>query len=90
MTEAEEAAYIQGEKAMARRLLGLALRELHAEDLTLERLIAERADAIATLRRICRHHGDNDWTDNLHLSDIIDKHLGRYLEDRETVGGVRK
>lgn len=80
MDEKEEAAYIQGEKSIARRLLGMALRELHGEDLTLERLIAERADAIATLRRICEHHGDNEWSDDLRLSDIIDKHLGKHLE----------
>lgn len=79
MNDAEEAAFIRGEKAMARRLLSMALRELHGEELTPERLIAERADAIATLRRICDEHGDNDWEDNLHLSDILDKHLHRHL-----------
>ena len=79
MDEKEEAAYIEGRKSAYRSQLGTILRELHGEDLTLERMIAERADAIATLRRICRDHGDNDWPDDLHLSDIIDKHLHRHL-----------
>lgn len=41
--------------------------------------ILEREAAISTLRSLCDDFGDNDWPDNLHLSDIIDKHLGRYL-----------
>lgn len=65
---------------MARRLLGMALRELHSEDITREQMIAERADAISTLRRVCGTYGDNDWPDDLHLSDIIDKHLADHLD----------
>ena len=42
-------------------------------------LVAERADAIAMLRMVCEDHGDNDWPDDLHLGDIIDKHLLRYF-----------
>lgn len=80
MNEKEEAAYLRGRKAVRREQLGEILHELHAdEDMTRERLIAERADAIATLRRICDEHGDNNWHDTLHLSDIIDKHLARYI-----------
>lgn len=82
MNEKEEAAYLRGRKAVRREQLGEILRELHAdEDVTRERLIAERADAIATLRRVCDTHGDNDWHDTLRLSDIIDKHLARYIRD---------
>lgn len=47
----------------------------------------ERQRAIVTLRRICGNHGDNDWPDNLHLADVLEKHLEkhleRHLEDRE-------
>ena len=74
MNESEEKAYLEGRKSVLRALLGQALRELDG-DLTRERMFAERADAIATLRRLCRYHGDNEWADNLHLSDIIEKHL---------------
>lgn len=44
------------------------------------RLQIERDDAIKTLRQLCAEFGDNDWDDSLHLSDIINKHLGRHLE----------
>ena len=43
-------------------------------------LQAELHDARVALRRLCADHGDNDWPDNLHLADALDKHLGKYLE----------
>lgn len=42
--------------------------------------VAERQEAIAKLREVCAEHGDNDWPDDLHLADIIEKHLFRHLE----------
>lgn len=42
--------------------------------------VIEREMAISTLRRVCDEHGDNDWDENLNLSDIIEKHLWRNLE----------
>lgn len=50
-------------------------------DTTDKRWITEREQAIAALRSICEGHGDNDWDEKLHLADIIDKHLGRHLEE---------
>jgi hypothetical protein len=41
----------------------------------------ERKQAIAVLRELCGKFGDNDWPDDLYLSDIIEKHLGDYLEE---------
>jgi len=40
-----------------------------------EHLEQERAEAIQVLRRVCERLGDNDWPDNLHLVDILSKHL---------------
>lgn len=45
------------------------------------RLAAERTEAIRVLREACEEWGDNDWTDELHLGDVIEKHLVRPLED---------
>ncbi len=45
--------------------------------------IAEREEAISQLRTLCEHYGDNDWTEDLNLSDIIEKHLARHLWSRE-------
>lgn len=41
--------------------------------------IAEREEAIAKLREICEEFGDNEWESDLHLADIIEKHLYRHL-----------
>lgn len=43
------------------------------------RLQRERDEAVKVLRDLCEHHGDNDWPDDLHLADAIDKHLGKHL-----------
>lgn len=74
-----EQAYSNGSHAVWRRLLQECLANLGGTDLSRERLILERTEAIAALRIVCGDHGDNDWEDNLHLSDIIEKHLGRHL-----------
>lgn len=51
----------------------------------LHALQIERRFAIAELRSICKAIGDNDWPDELDLSDIIEKHLGDYILER---GGI--
>jgi hypothetical protein len=80
MDEQGEMDYRRGQRSAWRRVLSTALGELgydstDPEELRLQRLIAEREDAIAALRRLCEDYGDNDWDDHLHLADIIDKHL---------------
>ena len=78
--------YINGSRTAYRRMMQLCLREiidskdnLSAEEKVVQ-LAGERDEALAVLRRICEEHGDNDWDNNLHLADIIDKHLGRHLD----------
>ena len=39
----------------------------------------ERVSVVAILREVCRDYGDNDWADDLHLYDVIEKHLARHL-----------
>jgi hypothetical protein len=39
----------------------------------------ERKEVIKYLRGVCKNWGDNDWGDDLHLVDILDKHLFYYL-----------
>lgn len=79
MSEAEERAYERGMRSVYREQLQNALRGLDQKDRDKSAWILEREAAIATLRQLCETHGDNDWPNDLHLSDIIDKHLGRYL-----------
>lgn len=80
MDEREEAAYVLGQKSIYREMLGTALRHLNSDEFSREELIKERTDTIAVLRSLCEDHGDNEWNDELYLSDIISKHLGDYLD----------
>jgi len=77
----DEISYRQGERAAWRRILGTAVRELGPEG-DAERWRLERADVVAQLRSLCEEFGDNQWEDDLHLGDVIDKHLGRHLRMR--------
>jgi len=58
------------------------MAELGMEGRTLESLVAEREAAVAALRSVCGDFGDNDWSSEVHLADVIEKHLGRHLEQR--------
>lgn len=50
-------------------------------ELRVTQLEIERDEAISVMREICHNHGDNDWKDNLHLADILNKHLRNQLEE---------
>ena len=83
MNEKEEQIYIEGEAQAFKKMISHfqnELRGLGVELKTKDQFDQERIDTIATLRQVCREHGDNDWPDDLHLSDIINKHLIRYFE----------
>lgn len=78
----EKKAYFEGRRSAFRQMLQPCIAELEpGPEREAAIIIGERVDAIAVLRRLCAKYGDNDWTDNLHLGDIIEKHLGKYLED---------
>ena len=72
----------EGAKAAWRTMLNMCLRELGSNDPDADRArwMSERAETVAMLRRVCGEHGDNDWPDDLHLADVIDKHLAVYFE----------
>jgi len=74
--------YIEGSRGVWINLLRQCVKELGVEDIEAEKAqwLIERQETLAMLRQVCEEHGDNDWSDNLHLSDVIDKHLWKYLE----------
>lgn len=45
------------------------------------RWVQERTDIITVLRDLCKEHGDNNWPDDMHLGDVISKHLVPYLSE---------
>jgi len=84
MSEKEEQIYERGSR-MAWTLqeclshLGYKGTEAETSD-----WIGERELVISSLRSICEEFGDNNWDSNLHLQDIIEKHLADYLYEEKT------
>lgn len=87
----EDRAYARGCASVYREILMAAVRGLGRPsvrpDATPDQLRArigvlenERSRAVEELRRLCAEFGDNDWPDDLHLPDVIEEHLGRYLD----------
>ena len=75
--------YTRGTRHVWLSLLRQCLRELGYDKAPVPgALIVEREEAIQALRDVCEDHGDNDWTEDLHLADVIHKHLGRHLDDK--------
>ena len=81
----DETSYIQGSNQALMGMLSFVLRELDFDETDMERKyyswIEERQAAVNQLRVLCDEYGDNDWPDDLHLGDVIEKHLGRPLNE---------
>ncbi len=88
MSPKEEAAFERGERAAWASVLIEACKALgyKTDEGALAAALAERERAVVALRKVCAIHGDNDWPGNLHLADVIEKHLGRHLDDGEDGG----
>lgn len=90
MNEAESKSYMRGQRKAYLELLGVALRglgldaapnNLAAAQHRIAALESELADARAQLRMLCEDFGDNDWEDDDHLADVIERHLGKHLHE---------
>ncbi len=79
MTPKQEQIYIQGKKRAYTNVLRVCLAELNPDERSQSSWLEERNDTIVQLRELCAKFGDNDWSDDLYLADIIEKHLARYL-----------
>lgn len=79
MDKKEELAYNAGTRMAWTRMLQTAFKELGHDAPDSTSLLIEREQAIAALRSLCADFGDNDWPDDLHLADVIEKHLGKHL-----------
>lgn len=80
-TSASEMHWSKGYRAAMTSMLIKVLSDLGYQDTeeTRAKWIIEREQAVSALRDICADHGDNDWEDDLHLGDVINKHLHRHL-----------
>lgn len=77
-----EAAFERGNRAAWVEMLGVCISKLGYSDADANRVawIKEREEAVAMLRRVCEEHGDNEWPDDLHLADVVEKHLSVHLD----------
>jgi hypothetical protein len=75
----DEKSYEMGSRAAWQSMLRLCLRELGYSDkpdaAAFAQMVEEREAAIAALRSICEDYGDNNWSNDLHLADILNKRL---------------
>lgn len=73
--------YVEGKRSVYRKMLNEALGGLglNSPEWESRNWLLEREEAIAALRRVCGEVGDNDWDQDLHLADIIEKHLGKHV-----------
>lgn len=76
--------YEEGFQAAMRVVLAAIVNRM--PDGNAERWRLERGQAVAALRDVCEDFGDNDWPDELHLADVIEKHLGRALHGAKAEG----
>jgi len=82
-----EVAYLMGSRSAHTMMLSAILTGLGYDSnedplITVGRLVSEREATVAILRKACLEFGDNDWSDQLHLRDVIDKHLLPYLHEQ--------
>lgn len=77
----KERAYEEGFQAAMRVVLAAIVNRM--PDGSTDRWRLERGQTIAALREVCEDFGDNNWTDDLHLADVVEKHLTRYLHDTD-------
>ena len=79
----EDRQWTAGYRAAWTRILQEAVRALgyNSPEGSQAGWIAEREGAIAALRSVCGDHDDNEWSEDLHLADVIEKHLARHLEE---------
>lgn len=91
MTREQEKAWIRGNRAAWVMLLSEAVRMLdyeNSDDLSRSeimraRLIIERERALRSLHDLSIELGCDDWTDDLAMSDIIEKYIARSIGGRD-------
>jgi len=84
----DESSYDAGSRMAWRIMLSECLKQLgyESDEARKAAWILEREAAVTELRMLCAEFGDNEWEVNLHLQDILDKHLGRHLyENRRKI-----
>ncbi len=86
--EREEAAWSRGFRAAYVGMYQTASAELGFDaepdnpQRVINRLRIEREAVIAKLRIICEDYGDNDWSVDDNLADVLERNLWNYLAEK--------
>lgn len=82
----ETFAYQRGKRAALLAILADCVDGLGYGDVISQKVawVSEREHAVAALRKACDRHGDNQWSDNAKLADVIQKHLVDHLDELDT------
>jgi hypothetical protein len=83
LDDLSDKAYLRGQREAWVEMLKLCLRNLGYESTDRIDWIVEREAIIASLRSLCSAVGDNDWSEDLYLADVIDKHLAPHIDTGE-------
>lgn len=83
MNELQEMIYEQGSRAALCSILSQCLNQLgyQSGESTKAGWILEREATVAALREVCGGYGDNNWANELHLADVVNKHLLPHLRE---------
>lgn len=83
LDEIKSDAFTDGQRSVWRSLVQQGLCHLEGNEKTRTELLAERADAIRELKSLCEELGlPIEWEDDLHMADIIEKHIYRPLRGK--------
>lgn len=77
--EKQEESYNNGYRAAWLNIGKQAKSELGASEVDFS---IERAQVIEFLRSVCLEFGDMEWDENLHIVDILNKHLFNHVLER--------
>lgn len=79
----DEKSFEQGERAAWLHMLRLCVHQLGVSHPEVEKIgwLLEREQVVGMLENVCERFGDLDWDSSYNLSDVIEKHLWRQLED---------
>jgi hypothetical protein len=75
LTTDKEASFMEGQRSAWTSVLRTVLRELGHHTPNVARMILEREELVAQLRRLCAEFGDNEWESTDYLPDVIEKHV---------------
>ena len=83
--EIKQDAYLDGSRRVWQQLVSLSLSHLDGQEKTRTELIAEREEALDALKHLCEEFDlPIEWERDLHLADIIEKHIYRSLREQIT------